>query len=190
MAGIPSAPVITAATSTESTTATVTFSAPTETGGSDITGHTVASVSGDVTKPATTAGTVTVDGLTPGTDYAFTVTATNAAGFTSDKSAPSGTVTPVKTYAVGDTGPGGGTVVYAGPRTVASDGSTFMYIEYSAKTTTKAWTCASFVARRTDAKRVFIGGGKENTKKLKQINAGFLSFNSFILPFRRLIRFL
>ena len=74
---------------------------------------------------------------------------------------------------LGDTGPGGGTVVYAGPRTVASDGSTFMYIEYSAKMTTKAWTCANFVARRTDTKRVIIGGGKENTKKLKERCPGY-----------------
>ena len=110
VAGAPGAPSITTATATGSTTATVTFTAPTLTGGSAITKYTVASVSGNITKTATTAGTVTVDGLTAGTSYTFTVTATNAAGFTSDKSAPSGTVTPVKTYAVGDTGPGGGTV--------------------------------------------------------------------------------
>ena len=170
MAGIPSAPVITAATSTESTTATVTFSAPTETGGSDITGHTVASVSGDVTKTATTAGTVTVDGLTPGTDYAFTVTATNAAGFTSDKSAPSGTVTPVKTYAVGDTGPGGGKVFYAattpfdcGPTLT----STCNYLEVGAKSAATITWCSK---TRTLVEGTFgtaAGTGSKNTQNMK-----------------------
>ena len=90
--GAPRAPVIGAATVTGATKATVTFTAPTDTGGADITGYTVASVSGNITKTATTAGTVTVGGLTVGTSYTFTVTATNAAGFTSVKSAPSGTV--------------------------------------------------------------------------------------------------
>ncbi|NQW72392.1 MAG: fibronectin type III domain-containing protein [Actinobacteria bacterium] len=171
VAGTPSAPVITAATSTESTTATVTFSAPTETGGSDITGYTVASDSGNITKTATTAGTVTVDGLTAGTSYTFTVTATNAAGFTSDKSAPSGTVTPVKTYAVGDTGPGGGKVFYRAttPFTSAGSacGSSCSYLEVGPRSAATITWCASTTTQVAGTFGTAVGTGYQNTQNMR-----------------------
>ena len=72
--------------------ATVTFTAPTFTGGTAITGYTVTSSPGSVT--ATGSGNpITITGLTNGTPYTFTVTATNAAG-TSSASATSNEVTP------------------------------------------------------------------------------------------------
>ncbi len=74
---------------------------------------------------------------------------------------------------IGDTGPGGGTVVYAGPRMVASDGSTFMYMEYSAKMTKKAWICAKYLDQPTSVSGVLIGNGKANTKKLRALCPGY-----------------
>ncbi len=73
--------------------ATVNFSAPWNNGGSPIASYTVTSSPGGIT--ASGAGTsINVSGLSNGTAYTFTVTATNQAGYTSAASAPSGTVTP------------------------------------------------------------------------------------------------
>lgn len=74
--------------------ATVNWAAPASNGGSAITGYTVTSSPGDF--PATTGGALdtTVPGLTNGTSYSFTVTATNAVG-TGPASAASNAVVPV-----------------------------------------------------------------------------------------------
>ena len=71
-----------------------------------------------------TCSTTTVSGLTTGTAYTFTVTATNSQG-TSAASAASNSVTPATVYTVGSTGPGGGFVFYvqAGGGTFTSTGS-------------------------------------------------------------------
>ena len=80
------------------TQATVTFSPPSSSGSSVITGYTVTSIpSGGVDSDAgSTSLTHVVTGLTDGVSYAFTVTATNAVG-TSPSSSPTNSVTPAPT---------------------------------------------------------------------------------------------
>ena len=71
---------------------TVTFTAPVSNGGSAITGYTVTSNPGNITGTGM-ASPITVAGLTNGTAYTFTVTATNAIG-TGSPSSASNSVTP------------------------------------------------------------------------------------------------
>jgi|GEM_PF-1164116 len=73
--------------------ATVAFTPPATTGGAPITGYTVTSNPGGLTGSGT-ASPITVNGLTNGTAYTFTVTATNGT-VTSVASVASNSVTPV-----------------------------------------------------------------------------------------------
>jgi hypothetical protein len=92
---IPDAPIIGTAT-TGSEQATVSFTAPSSDGGSAITSYTAISSPGGITGTISQSGSgsITVTGLTNGTAYTFTVTATNAIG-TSLASAASSSVTPL-----------------------------------------------------------------------------------------------
>lgn len=91
---VPGAPTIGTATISY-TTASVPFTAPSN-GGSTITSYTATSSPGGITGTLSQAGsgTITVSGLTAGTSYTFTVTATNAVG-TGAASAASNSVTAV-----------------------------------------------------------------------------------------------
>ncbi|MFZ4858937.1 MAG: fibronectin type III domain-containing protein [Desulfuromonadaceae bacterium] len=99
-ATVPGAPAIVTATGGIAQ-ATVTFTAPVSDGGSTITGYTVTSMpSGGLDSNAgTTALSHTITGLTNGTSYTFTVTASNSAG-TSTASAASNAVIPVAALTV------------------------------------------------------------------------------------------
>ena len=90
----PDAPTIGAATVTGTTTATVAFTAPAKDGGVAITSYTATSSPHGVTGTLSQAGsgTITVSGLTTGTAYTFTVTATNSVG-TSAASSASNSIT-------------------------------------------------------------------------------------------------
>ncbi|UJF32362.1 fibronectin type III domain-containing protein [Paenibacillus hexagrammi] len=90
-ATVPQAPTNVAASRGDSQ-ATVSFDAPADNGGSAVTSYTVTASPGGRTSTGT-GSTINVTGLTNGTAYTFTVTATNAAG-TSEVSVPSNGVTP------------------------------------------------------------------------------------------------
>jgi uncharacterized protein (TIGR02145 family) len=90
-AAVPGAPTIGSAVR-GNTQATVSFTAPSSDGGSAITGYTVTSSPAGGTGTGT-ATPITVTGLTNGTEYTFTVVATNAVG-NSNASSASNAVTP------------------------------------------------------------------------------------------------
>ena len=168
--GVPLAPVIVTPTATGRTTATVTFTAPTSDGGSPITAYTVTSnPAGGSSSTRTTAGTFTVTGLTPGTSYTFTVTATNTYG-TSLPSAASATVTPRTNYIVGDTGPGGGKVFYVSSTGFACGptlASRCYNLEVGTKNETATRWCTFTATLITGASSYAIGYGYTNTTNMQ-----------------------
>jgi len=89
---VPSAPGIGAA-SRGHASATVAFTAPSNNGGAAITSYTVTSSPGGITSTGNSSP-ITITGLTAGTPYTFTVTATNSAG-TGAASVASNSVTPL-----------------------------------------------------------------------------------------------
>ena len=90
----PGAPTIGSATSTGTTTATVSFTAPVNNGGAAIVSYTATSSPGGITATLTQSGsgTITVTGLNPNTSYTFTVTAYNGT-LTSSASSASNLIT-------------------------------------------------------------------------------------------------
>ena len=135
---VPGAPTIGTATSTGSTTATVSYTAPASNGGSVITSYTATSSPGGITGTLSQAGsgTITVSGLTGGTSYTFTVKATNAIG-QSAASAASNSITTALT--IGQAFGGG---FFAGQISVAGNGTASHNLVVGPKATaqsSKAW---------------------------------------------------
>lgn len=94
VASVPGAPTIgTATLPFNTTTVSVAFTAPVDTGGTVITGYTVTSSPGSLSSTGTSSPLL-VTGLTYGTAYTFTVTAANLIG-TGSASSASNSVTPM-----------------------------------------------------------------------------------------------
>ncbi|WP_165452164.1 S-layer homology domain-containing protein [Paenibacillus thalictri] len=114
-ATVPDAPANVAATAGIGA-ATVTFTAPTDNGGNAITGYIVTASPGNLTMTGT-ASPIVITGLTNGTSYTFTVKAVNAIG-SSEPSADSNAVVPIRLFGSGSGGNGSG----AAPSTESSAG--------------------------------------------------------------------
>jgi len=94
--GTPDAPTIGTATATSGTSATVSYTAPGDNGGATITSYTAVSNPGSITGTLSTStdGTITVNGLSPNTNYTFTVYATNSIGNSANSSSSNQITTP------------------------------------------------------------------------------------------------
>ncbi|WP_061783251.1 Ig-like domain-containing protein [Shewanella putrefaciens] len=116
---VPGAPTIGTATA-GNTQATVAFTAPTNTGGTTITGYTVTSNPGGLTSSGAGAP-ITVNGLTNGVSYTFTVTATNSAALTGAASTASNSITPAAPQTITFANPGAQTYGTSPTLTATSD---------------------------------------------------------------------
>jgi hypothetical protein len=131
-ATVPGAPTSVSGVARDASVA-VSWLAPSSNGGSAITAYIVTALGPGNSAGCYTTGALScsVDGLTNGTPYTFTVKATNARGG-SLASATSDAVTP-GSWNVGDVGPGGGKVFYAPggtfTETGAACGSSCRYLE-------------------------------------------------------------
>lgn len=116
---VPDAPTITSVSAGDGQV-DITFDAPTDDGNSTITTYTATSSPGNITGSISQAGsgTLTVTGLTNGTAYTFTVTATNDVGTSSPSSASNSVTLPLQ---VGDYHDGG-VVFYLAPTPTDLDG--------------------------------------------------------------------
>jgi len=149
-AAVPRAPTSVSAVSSGTTTAAVTFTAP-DNGGATITSYTATSSPGGITSTLSQAGsgTITVSGLTSGSSYTFTVTATNSVG-TSSASSPSTSITePTLLYTFTTfTFTNAGGTVYSGP-TLCQAKSTYNTSTYSWLTNTSYFNVIGGIQRWT-----------------------------------------
>ena len=120
----PGAPTVGTATAGDKQ-ASVTFTAPANTGGAAVTGYTVTSSPGGLTATGA-ASPIVVTGLTNDTAYTFTVKATNSAG-TSPASAASNSVTPIAALAVSTTSLPNAQMAVAYSQNLAATGGTAPY---------------------------------------------------------------
>ena len=135
----PTAPTIGTATKTGSSTATLSFFAPNSDGGQAITSYTATSLPGSVTATGT-ASPINFTGLTPGTAYTFTVTATNPVG----TSSPSQASNTINTDFVNANAPGAPTI-----GTATKTGSTTATVAYTAPSSNGGFAITSYTATST-----------------------------------------
>jgi titin len=190
----PSAPTIGVAMATGSTTATVGFTAPVFDGGATITSYTATSSPGGVTGilNQSGSGTIAVSGLTTGTDYTFTVTATNSAG-TSVASAASNLAT---TFAV----PDAPTITVIAPSNAllsvaftagADGGSALTNYEYSTdggstfKSRASSGTVSPIVITTVSSSAAVLVNGTSYDVQIRAVNAigsGTTTFSTAVTP--------
>ena len=146
---VPQVPGTPTATVTNTSTVSLAFTAG-ATGGSSITSYTATSSPSVSLTVTGTSSPISVSGVfNPATSYTFYLTAVNANG-SSVTSSASNSVTPRTTYAIGDTGPGGGIVFYDAGSTL----SWGRYLEAAVSTTSPSWT---------DSSVPWIGSGSTTT---------------------------
>ncbi len=144
VATFPDAPTGVTATSSAGRQASISFDAPMIDGGSTITGYTVTSSPGGITG-AGNSSPIIVSGLTNGTAYTFTVTATNAIGTSPASSPPSNAVTPIAIpdAPTGVTAVAGNTQVTLSWTAPLNDGGTAIIdyvIDYKLSSEPTVWT--------------------------------------------------
>lgn len=150
----PRAPTIGTATKTGTTTATVSFTAPTYDGGAPITSYIATSSPSGITGTLNQSGsgTITVTGLASGTAYTFTVKAVNYGG-QSVASSASNSITTVPV--IGQSFGGG---YYGGSISTAGNGVADYYLVVSDKSVGEAygqkWGTMDVITSRTS----FING--------------------------------
>ncbi|BFI95153.1 MAG: hypothetical protein RSP_06630 [Rhodanobacter sp.] len=127
---VPGAPTIGTATAGNAQ-ASVSFTAPSFTGGASITNYTATASPGGATGTCTNSP-CTITGLTNGTAYTFTVTATNSAG-TGAASAASNSVTPKASQTITFANPG--TQNFGTTPTLTATASSGLAVTFSSTTT-------------------------------------------------------
>lgn len=132
----PDAPTIGTATKTGTSTASLTFFAPTSNGGRAITGYTATSLPGSITATGTSSP-INFTGLTSGTQYTFTITATNPIG----TSSPSQASNAITTDYVNPNAPGAPTI-----GTATKTGSTTATVAYTAPSSNGGFAITSYTA--------------------------------------------
>lgn len=130
---VPDAPTIGAATAGDGQVS-VAFTAPGNNGGSAITGYTVTSNPGGITAGGNgfTSSPITVSGLTNGTSYTFTVTATNSVGVSTASSA-SNAATPKADQTITFANPGSKS--FGSTPTLTATASSALTVAFSSTTT-------------------------------------------------------
>jgi hypothetical protein len=148
-ATVPNAPTIGIATGSNAQ-ATVSFTAPTNTGGSAIIGYSVISIpAGGVDSSAgSTTLTHTITGLSNGTSYTFTVHATNAIG-NSVESGASNSVTPVPTTFTVSTSAGANGSITPATQSVTQGNTTSFTITANAGYSASATGCGGSLTGST-----------------------------------------
>ena len=156
----PGAPTIGAATATSTTTANVAFTAPTSNGGSAITSYTVTSSPGSITATGTSSP-IAITGLTAGTAYTFTVTATNNVGTSSASSSS----TSISTDPI---------VASSAPTNVvgSATGQTTARVTFTAPTSTGGAAITSYVVTSSPSGATCTAGANSTTYECSGLTAG------------------